>query len=135
MAHDQQTRAEAERLYVYEQETFTNIAGQLGISDRAVRYWAEEGQWQDKRINYRRSRQAFHEELYEFTRLLMRKIKEKIEAGEEPSQSSMYAFVNLLPKIVKVKDYEDAKGQAETKGSADGLSDDALGVVRDLLGL
>jgi len=99
---------EAERLYVIEQCTINEIAQKLNLAEKTVRNWKEEGGWEHKRLQYLRSRQAFHEELYEFARTLMKTIKEDMETGERIDPGRMYAFTRLLPMIVKVKDYEEA---------------------------
>jgi len=104
---------EAERLYVIEQCTLSEIASRLRIAERTVRNWKEEGDWERKRLQYLQSRQSFHEELYEFTRQLMKSIKDDMDAGKEVSTGKMYTFARLLPLISKVKEYEDQTSEGK----------------------
>ena len=60
-----------------------------------------------KKEEFRKSKQAFHSELYEFARKLMRDISEDMENGEKIDPGRMYAFTRMLPLIGKVKEYED----------------------------
>jgi len=131
---------EAERLYTQDLLTLEEIASRLPVAERTLRYWKEEGAWDDKKKQATRSRQAFHEELYEFVRTLMKKIKEDLLEGNEISQSRMYAFVNLIPRIYKLKEYEEAVTEMNTKLAKEGVSDkdkleDTQKLINDILGL
>ena len=62
--------AEAERLYVTEQYTLESIAARLGLAERTVRSWKDEGGWEEKRKQMLEQKEAFHSELYSFARAL-----------------------------------------------------------------
>ncbi|MBF0487545.1 MAG: hypothetical protein HQK98_05230 [Nitrospirae bacterium] len=113
MAKKQLYFEEAERLFVIEQYTIAGIAEKLNLAERTVRLWKDEGKWDDKRLAYLKSKQAFHEELYDFCRLLMLSAKENMANKLKPDQSQMYTLGKLLPYITKVKDYEDAAAKQE----------------------
>lgn len=115
--------AEAERMYVTDQMTIAEISERLKLAEKTVRNWKTEGGWDDKRIKHLQERSTAHEELYKLSRLLMRSISDDLENGREISQSRMYAFVRMLPQLIKVKQYEDVimgekikDGQDEGKG-------------------
>lgn len=108
MAKKQLYFNEAERLYVIEQCTIQEIANRLRVSEKTVRLWKEEGDWENKRLQYLKSKEFFHQELYEFARKLMKSIKEDLEKGEKVDPGRMYAFTKLLPMMIKVKEYEEA---------------------------
>lgn len=109
---------EAERLYVHEQCSHADIAARLGVSERTIGTWAREGDWVTRRRNYLSQRKAFHEELYEFTRLLLGVVKDdlnKVQAGEigEISSSKVYALIKLIPLLMKTKEYEAAQAKLD----------------------
>ncbi len=131
---------EAERLYVNELLTLEEICSRLPVSERTLRYWKEEGAWDDKKKQAQRAKTAMHEELYEFVRVLLKSIKEDIAAGKEVAQSRMYAFVNLIPRIYKLKEYEEAMSKMSDGLSNAGVSDkdkleDTQKLINDILGL
>ena len=138
MAKKQLYFNEAERLYVVEQCTLAEIASRLRLAEKTVRNWKDEGDWEAKRVGHLKSKEAFHEELYEFARKLMRSIKEDMDKGEKVDPGRMYAFTRLLPLITKVKDYEDvvAKKEKDEDTTKPGLTEDVLKVIeREVLGL
>lgn len=115
MAKKQLYFTEAERLYVVEQCTLSEIASRLKIAEKTVRNWKEEGDWENKRLQYLKGKQAFHEEMYEFARSLMKTIKEDMDNGERIDPGRMYAFTRLLPLIYRVKEYEDVVSSEKTE--------------------
>ncbi len=136
MAKKQLYFNEAERLYVVEQCTLMEIASRLRLGEKTVRIWKEEGDWETKRLQHIKSKEAFHEELYEFARKLMRTIKEDMENGKKVDPGRMYAFIRLLPLITKVKDYEDVLSKKETEEGKKGLTEDVLKIIEsEILGI
>ncbi|MFN7066137.1 MAG: phage terminase small subunit-related protein, partial [Aquificaceae bacterium] len=61
MAKKQLYFNEAERLYVIEQCTIQEIANRLRVSEKTVRLWKEEGDWENKRLQYLKSKEFFHQ--------------------------------------------------------------------------
>ena len=98
---------EAERLFVIEHVGLEEIGVRLKLARKTLMRWKEAGDWDSKRKQYLRSRQTFHEELYEFAKKLMKGISEDMDSGEKVDTGRMYAFCRILPMIGKVKDYED----------------------------
>jgi hypothetical protein len=122
---------EAERLYVYEQMTVDEIALRLNLGSRTVRNWKDENSWDIKKKNYIKSKQAFHEELYEFARKLMHSIKEDLDNGEKVDPGRMYAFTRMLPLITKIKEYEDIASRKEQKQDNKGLTEDIVKLIEE----
>lgn len=126
----------AERMFVVEQMTLDEIASRTQTNERTIRKWKEEGDWDSKKKLYLKSKQMFHEELYDFARKLMKGIKEDIEKGEKVDSGRMYAFTKMLPMIVKVKEYEDIKTKREDKDDKKGLTDDIVAIIeQEVLGI
>jgi len=135
MAKKAQYFNEAERLYVVEQCTIAEIASRLRLGEKTVRNWKDEGDWETKRLQYVRSKQTFHEELYEFARKLMNSINEDMEAGEKVETGRLYTLTRLLPMLVKVKDYEDVATKKEADKPS-GLTEDVIKLIEsEVLGL
>jgi len=111
--------AEAERLYIVEQNTINEIASRLKLAEKTVRLWKEEGQWEEKRKQSLAQKQSFHEELYGFERFLMASIKEDMQANRKVDPGRLYTFARILPLITKVKDYEDIVGKDQSKPTFD----------------
>ncbi|MDD3012604.1 MAG: hypothetical protein PHC34_02750 [Candidatus Gastranaerophilales bacterium] len=128
--------SEAERMYVVSQMTIEEIASRSNSNERTVRRWKEEGDWDTKKSQFIISKQMFHEELYEFARKLMSGIKDDLDKGEKVDTGRMYAFVRMLPMILKVKEYEDISAKKEEKEDKKGLTQDIVAIIeQEVLGL
>lgn len=127
---------EAERLYVIDCNTVDEIASKLNISTKTVCRWKDKFDWAKKKLNYSRSKQCFHEELYEFARKLMKDISADIDAGEKIDPGRMYAFCRVIPMFVKVKDYEDVVSKKEKKNTPRGLTPELVArIEEEVLGI
>lgn len=128
--------SDAERMYVVEQMTLDEIASRTQTNERTIRKWKEQGDWDTKKKQYLKSKQMFHEELYDFARKLMKGIKEDIEKGEKVDSGRMYAFTKMLPMIVKVKEYEDIQTKREENADKKALTDDIVAIIeQEVLGI
>ncbi len=126
---------EAERLYCIEQNTLDEISSRMPVAESTLRLWKAEGDWGRKRKQYLESRQAFHEELYEFSRSLMRTIKDDMDSGQKVDPGRMYSFTRLIPMITKVKDYEEISKKAEQEKPS-GITPDLVEIIeREVLGI
>lgn len=126
---------EAERLYVHEQNTPAEIAAKLGVSERTVHNWLKEGSWKEKRSQYLASRRAFHEELYEFARHLMRSIMNDMQGGQKVDTGRLYTLGRILPMILKVKEYEDLRKDLQKEASRTDLQEVIKLVEEEILGV
>jgi hypothetical protein len=124
--------AEAERLYIVEQNTINEIASRLKLGEKTVRLWKEEGQWEEKRKQHLAQKESFHEELYGFARFLMSKIKEDMNDNVKVDPGRLYTFARILPLITKVKDYEDIVGKDQSKPAFDknAVPDSLIDLIR-----
>ena len=124
MSKQQLYGAEAERMYVIEQLTIAEIASRLRVNEKTIRSWKEAGDWDLKRGAYLKTKQSFHEELYEFGRLLLKQIREDMAAGTPVDANRLYTLTRLIPQLVKVKDYEEiAKQRDNEPGKEPGNAD------------
>ena len=104
---------EAESLYVYDFVLINDLAKQLNLNRKTIMAWRDEYGWEQKRKTYLRSKQSFHEELFEFARKLMKDISANIGSGVEADSGKMSTLCRILPMLPKVKDYEDIIAQKD----------------------
>lgn len=117
---------EAERLYTIEQNTLSEIATKLNISERTLQAWKQEGDWDRKKKQYLSERQSFHEELYVFARKLAKSIMDDWDRGDKVDPGRLYALAKLLPMILKVKDYEAVAAEKDEKVNIEDVLKKAL---------
>ncbi|MCD7780892.1 MAG: phage terminase small subunit-related protein [Candidatus Gastranaerophilales bacterium] len=122
---------EAERLYVYDCNTVDEIAEKINISSKTVCRWKDKYNWDSKKKSYLRTRQCFHEELYEFARKLMKDISSDMDSGEKIDPGRMYAFCRIIPMFTKVKDYEDIVAKKEKKETQKGLTPELIAQIEE----
>jgi len=128
---------EAERIYVYELKSVEETAAKANVCPRTIAKWKIKGDWDVKRKRFLQSKQAFHEELYDFARKIMKEIKTDLENGEKVDTGRMYAFTKMLPLITKIKEYEDiATLMKEKKQESKGLTKEIIrSIEEDILGM
>ena len=131
MTNKQYLIGEAENLFVYKLKTVETIANELNLSRKTVMNWKEKGDWNNKRKLYIKSKIAFHEELFEFARKIMKDITEDMEKGNKIDAGRMYAFCKLVPMFTKVKDYEDIVAKKEEKAAPRGLTPELIAQIEE----
>lgn len=131
MTNKQYLIGEAENLFVYKLKTVETIANELNLSRKTVMNWKEKGDWDNKRKLYIKSKIAFHEELFEFARKIMKDITEDMEKGNKIDAGRMYAFCKLVPMFTKVKDYEDIVAKKEEKAIPRGLTPELIAQIEE----
>ena len=131
MTNKQYLIGEAENLFVYKLKTVETIANELNLSRKTVMNWKEKGDWDNKRKLYIKSKIAFHEELFEFARKIMKDITEDMEKGNKIDAGRMYAFCKLVPMFSKVKDYEDIVAKKEEKATPRGLTPELIAQIEE----
>jgi Fe-S-cluster formation regulator IscX/YfhJ len=109
----------AQRLYVIEQMTIDEVAQKVDVNERTIRRWKTEHNWDLRKEQYVKTKQMFHEELYNFARKLMVSIEYDMDNNEKVDPGRMFAFTKMLPLITKIKEYEDdvSKKGTEDTGS------------------
>ena len=127
---------EAERLFMYEYCTVNEIATKLHINRKTVLAWKEQEDWDKKRRDYLKSKQAFHEEMYEFARKLLKSIKDDFESGQKVDTGRLYAFNKIIPMFTKVKDYEDIVSIKDKPKKQKGLTPEIVAEIEEqILGI
>ena len=137
MTNKQYLVSEAENLYIYKLKTVETIANELHLNRKTVMNWKEKGDWEHKRKLYVKSKLAFHEEIFEFARKIMKDITEDMENGNKIDASRMYAFCRIIPMCMKVKDYEDVMSAIKNKNDKNkGLTPETIAKIEEeILGI
>lgn len=122
----------AANLYIEKFMTLENIAKQLNVSERTLRRWKAEGNWEEKRAEYIKSKTTFHEDLYNFGKTLLESIKADMECDKKIEPSRLYTVTKIMNMLKNVKTYEDKvtseNCETETQKSV-GISPD---IVREI---
>ncbi|MBO6181504.1 hypothetical protein J6O86_07450 [bacterium] len=127
---------DAEHLYVYKLKNIDTIANELKLNRKTVMNWKEQFDWDTRRRQYTQSKTAFHEELYEFARKIMKDITVDMESGEDINPGRFYAFCRLLPMFGKVKSYEDIIAMSKSKPAKKGLTPEVIArIEEEILGI
>lgn len=121
---------DAERLYVEDLNTLSEITGKYKLSLKTLQNWKKDGCWEEKRKKYQDKRQSLHEELYDFARALLKSVKEDMENKVRVDPGRLYALNNILYSLKITKNYEDLKKPEEKKDA-----DETIKAVKELLGL
>ena len=126
---------EAERLYVYDCKSVESVADELNLNRKTVSGWKEEGDWAYKRKTFLKSKQSFHEELFEFARKLMKDISADIDEGKKVDQARMFTLSKIIPMFAKVKTYEDLVNKPIIEENK-GLTEDIIAQIEEqILGI
>lgn len=97
----------AAKLYVEKSMTLENIAQQLNVNERTLRRWKAADKWEEKRLEYIKSKTTFHEDLYNFGKTLLKSIKTDMTNGKKIEPSRMYTLIKIMNMLKTVKTYED----------------------------
>lgn len=119
----------AQQLYVYEQLEFKEIAAELGVSERTIRTWAKQEDWQAQRKRYLRTKEATKSEFLHFVQTLLHDVRETLDLGEEPSRTK----VNLLSRFgYMLLPPSDFRGEQKDTPS-DAVAQDPVELVKQFL--
>lgn len=122
----------AANLYIEKFMTLETIAKQLNVSERTLRRWKAEGNWDEKRSEYLKSNTTFQEDLYSFGKKLLDSIMSDMSNGKKVEPSRLYTVTKIMNMLKNVKTYEDkvtAENYETEKPKSSGLSAD---IVREI---
>lgn len=131
----------AESLYVEELWTFEQIATELECSDRALRNWAKEGRWEQKRTNFKSAQERLSDDVRGIAILLAQKIKGQLEDDLEPSPHVLNAFTRMASSLIRVREYDKEVEQSISELSnpstdeQDKVRKDAMAKFKEVFGV
>lgn len=126
---------DAERMYVQEQLTFSQISEKLDVSIRTLQYWSDEGNWPERRKEIMKTAKSSHEKTYGLYNRLLDKVMKNLEDGKEASQAELYTLTKLAPLLVRIKQYEDLQAQ-KGEEKPRGLTPETIAAIEEsILGI
>ena len=106
----------AEKLYINDNMTCTEIADTIGKSRATVEKWARKYGWKEKRADLIGSRRALPQRIYELWNKVATQIEKDIDEGREVSASRYRLASQLFDQIPKAGQVEKAaSGKPEEK--------------------
>ena len=126
---------EAQTLYVQGQHTVNEIASKLVLAEKTVRVWKAQGEWDENRKDFLKSKSSVHSDLYEVIKSVISSVKDDLAAKQKIEASRMYFVTKALPLIIKIKDYEDLVNKKQGAELKNVLSPEDVREVEELLGL
>lgn len=126
---------DAERMYVEEQLSLNDISSNLDINYKTLHSWKQKGNWNQKRTDFIKNKQAFHERAYNFAQKLMNSIEDDLDSGKKPEIGRLYTITKMLSMIIKVKEYQDSASKKQFAEDKTSLSPEEMREIEELLGL
>lgn len=99
MAIDQETREQAEELFIVEGLTLEEISCRLSISDRTLANWSSEGEWVSQRKKHRDDVASIKRNSFKLRKELARKALETLEGMSNINPQDMHGFKSVLTMI------------------------------------
>lgn len=96
----------AEKMYVEQFITEVGVAKRLGISDRTVRRWKADGNWDEKRKEYLTKQKFTNYDMYQLVRKMLDDFNEDVANNQQIETSRLYKFINLTEEMLKPKSKE-----------------------------
>lgn len=139
MAKKQAYYAEAEKLYIENAIPLSGIAKQLEITEKTLREWKTEGNWEEKRKNFIKTKNSCNVELHKMIANLAGQVNQNLKEGMPVDPQMLYGINQLAATMLKLKAYEDnvvkeeaAKINTEEKSTS---NEELLNQVHDILGI
>ena len=93
----------AEKYYVENQLSLTQISEKLNINAKTLGEWKKKGKWEEKRKNFLASQYSCYSALQELLMYLSKDALEKIKSGEVPESASLNFIAKMAEKLPKIK--------------------------------
>jgi hypothetical protein len=137
MAKKQAYYAQAEKMYVEEKATLSRIYAVLGVSEKTLREWKKEGDWDHKRIQYLKLQNSCNVEMHKMVMNLMQKVNDDIAAGITPEAGILYTIKSLTTTLARMKQYEDSIIRQESPAEQGEKTsvEEIVSRVNDILGI
>lgn len=136
MGKKQAYYATAEKLYIEDRIPLSGISSRLGITEKTLRDWKKEGDWEKKKIQLLKIQNSCNVELHKLVMNLTQKVNDDIASGVAPDAGTLYTIKSLASTLPKLKSYEDSILQEESKSKEESSSaDEIISKVNDILGI
>ncbi|MBR1754026.1 DUF1804 family protein [bacterium] len=104
----------AEKYYVEEQLSVSEISEKLNISTKTLTEWKKGENWEEKRKTYLSSQYSCYSALQELLMYLSKDALMKIKSGEVPESASLNFIAKMAEKLPKLKAINEEKNKQQT---------------------
>lgn len=104
----------AEKYYVEEQLSLTEISEKLNIPTKTLTEWKKQENWEEKRRNFLSSQYSCYSALQELLMYLSKDALMKIKSGEVPESASLNFIAKMAEKLPKIKSFNEEKSKPQT---------------------
>ena len=101
----------AEKYFVEEQLTLTEISERLNITSKTLVEWKKQGNWEEKRKTFLSSQYSCYSALQELLMYLSKDALTKIKSGEVPESASLNFIAKMAEKLPKLKSINEEKSK------------------------
>ena len=91
----------AEKMYVEQFITETEIANRIGVSDRTIRRWKALGDWGIKRDGFLKANTISKDAMYALAHKMLDDFHQDMDNNRFIDPSRMYMFTNLMDEVLK----------------------------------
>lgn len=103
---------DAQRLFVEEQKTITEIVNILGLSRKTVTRWKKDGNWEQKKVEFIKNKTSLNSKLYMLANVATDELIRNMELGSwEVSQ--VMAVKSLVQTLQPSKQYETQGNESQ----------------------
>lgn len=108
MAKKAQYEAIAKQYYVEMQMSIATIAKRLNITEKTLRDWKNEGEWEKERINFLNAQYKCYGSLYQLVYTLSNHALEEYKTtGSLPEAKNLSFIAKMADKLPKMKQFEN----------------------------
>lgn len=93
----------AEKYYVEEQYSLSQISEKLKINTKTLSEWKKQENWEEKRKTFLSSQYSCYSALQELLMYLSKDALTKIKSGEVPESASLNFIAKMSEKLPKIK--------------------------------
>lgn len=104
----------AEKYFVEEQLSLTEISEKLNINTKTLIEWKKQENWEEKRKNFLSSQYSCYSALQELLMYLSKDALMKIKSGEVPESASLNFIAKMAEKLPKIKAINEEKPKPMT---------------------
>lgn len=110
----------AQQYYVENNMPVSGIAKRLPVNEKTLHNWKRDGEWEEKRAAFLRSKYSCHSALYELVNLLVTNAIEKYKTeGTLPEAKELYFIKDMAEKLPKMKAFENNLAEEQIQEAAE----------------
>ena len=108
----------ARQYFVESQMPVSSIAKRLPVTEKTLHNWKKEGNWEQQRANFLRSKYSCYGSLYELVSLLVQDSLHQFKTdGTFPEAKTLSFLINAAEKLPKMKNFENLLAEEQIENS------------------